>query len=185
MAEIYDSMSAIETPGVCVSLYPSVHVASLRHFVSSSDFSDTAQSLLGIPLPDRLCATCASQHTLTNRATLAWYSPTETILLCDDAAFITELQAAVTGLDDGCVVDQTGGAWVLRMTGEAVAELFARMGGQGTLPIFGESRRSRLAEVPVLALQVQYGEIILVVERVYAEHLMAWIRASAADPMIS
>ena len=69
----------------------------------------------------------------------------------------------------------------MRARGKCVAGLFARMGGQGTLPGLGAARRSRLAEVPVLALQVQADEILLVVQRVYAEHLMAWIRVSAAS----
>ena len=42
-----------------------------------------------------------------------------------------------------------------------------------------------MAEVPVLAIQVQLREILLIVERVYAEHLMNWLRVSAADVEVS
>jgi hypothetical protein len=33
----------------------------------------------------------------------------------------------------------------------------------------------------VLALCVEEGQILLVVERVYSEHLLGWIRDTAAD----
>ena len=68
---------------------------------------------------------------------------------------------------------------MLRAHGEGIPGLFARIGGQGTLPALGEARSSRLAEVPVLAIRVHPGEVLLIVDRVYAEHLKAWIRASA------
>jgi hypothetical protein len=45
----------------------------------------------------------------------------------------------------------------------------------------GEALTSRLAELAVLALCVRAGEILLLVDRVYADHLWAWIRESAAD----
>jgi len=45
----------------------------------------------------------------------------------------------------------------------------------------GEARRSRLADVPVLALAVRAGETLLVVDRGYAAHLMAWIRETLLD----
>jgi sarcosine oxidase gamma subunit len=92
-----------------------------------------------------------------------------------------QLQAHVDARNDGCVIDQTGGLLVLRAKGERIGELLARVGGHGALPTLGEARRSRMAEIPVLAIQVQADETLLVVERVYAEHLMNWLRVNAAD----
>lgn len=185
MAENYEPLSPVEAPGVRVSFDQGIHVASLRYFDPSGAFSRTVQASIGMQLPDRLCAACATQCTGAGTAVLAWRSPTETLLLCDGPALIARLQADVATQNDGCLVDQTGGMWVLRASGERIADLFARMGGQETLPATGAARRSRLAEIAVLALKVQPGEILLIVERLYVEHLMGWIRASAADLQIS
>lgn len=181
MAEDFESPSPVEAPGIRVSLDQGMHVASLRYFDPSGAFSRTVQASIATQLPNRLCATYDSRPTGAVRAVLAWRSPTETLLLCNEAALIAQLQADVATLNDGCVVDQTGGTWVLRASGERVTDLFARMGGQGTLPVIGAALRSRLADIPVLALRVQAGEILLIVERLYVEHIMGWIRASAAD----
>jgi sarcosine oxidase gamma subunit len=181
MADTNDPLCAIEASGVRVALDSSIHVASLRSFDRNGVLSDTVQSLLGMPVPGRLCATRASQRTEANTAILAWRGPTETLLLCGDSLLVKQLREEVSGLSNCCVVDQTGGALALRITGKAAAEVFSRIGGEGSMPMLGESRRSRLAEVPVLAMQVEPGEFILVVERVYAEHVMAWIRGIAAD----
>jgi sarcosine oxidase gamma subunit len=181
VAENDGSLSPVEAPGIRVSFDQDMHVVSLRYFDPSGAFSRTAQASIGMQLPNRLCATYAVQRTGADRAILAWRSPTESLLLCDQAALIAQLHVDVATLNDGCVVDQTGGTWVLRASGERIADLFARLGGQATLPVIGAARRGRLADIAVLALQVQPGEILLIVERLYADHLMGWIRASAPD----
>jgi hypothetical protein len=181
MADICEPQTPADVAGIRVSPDERIHVASLRYFDPDGMFSRAVPRYVGAPLPDRCRATTVFPGIDTDRTILAWCSPTETLLLCDNAALITQLHADVVTHDDGCVIDLTGGAWVLRVNGEAIAALFARMGGQATLPGLGEARRSRLADVPVLALQVQPGEILLIVDRVFVEHLMAWIRVSAAD----
>jgi sarcosine oxidase gamma subunit len=165
-----------------LSLEPDIHVASLRYFDVNGAFSAAMGVIIGARFPEKLCAIAIPQHGSDKKMILAWRSPTETFLLCDDGSIISRLEAEAEILNDGCVVDQTGGAWVLRVTGKGVAGLFARLGGQATLPELGEARRSRLADIPVLALQVQADEIFLVVQRVYAEHLEMWIRASLREP---
>ena len=185
MDENHESPPPVEAPGIRVSLDQGMHVASLRYFDPRGAFSRTVQASIATQLPNRLCATYASRRSGAESAVLAWRSPTETLLLCNEAALIAQLHADVATLNDGCVVDQTGGTWVLRASGERIADLFARMGGQGTLPVIGAARRGRLADIPVLALQVQPGEILLIIERLYVEHIMRWIRASAADLRIS
>jgi sarcosine oxidase gamma subunit len=178
MDEFSDRLLPVEESGVRISLEPDIHMASLRYFDVSGAFSVAMGAIIGVRFPEKLCAIAVPQHGDAKRMILAWRSPTETFLLCDDSSVIRRLEAEAEILNDGCVVDQTGGALVLRVSGKCVAGLFARMGGQATLPNLGEARRSRLADVPVLALQVQADEILLVVQRVYAEHLMMWIRVS-------
>lgn len=181
MAENTDSLSPVHAPGLRVSLEQSMHVASLRHFDPSGEFSSAVRRTMGVALPETLRATEAAQHAGVKRTVLAWRSPTETLLLCADEAVIVQLDSDAATLQDGCVVDQTGGLRVLGAIGEGIVDLFARMGGQTVLPSLGEARRSRLADIPVLALQVQPNETLLVVERVYAEHLIEWMRSSAAQ----
>ena len=75
----------------------------------------------------------------------------------------------------------SGGLEVLRVTGERLAELLSCLGGTASVPRPGEARRSRVADVPVLALSVRPGEALLLVDRAYAEHLMGWIRETLLD----
>jgi hypothetical protein len=49
------------------------------------------------------------------------------------------------------------------------------------MPATGRALRSRLGEVPVLALSVVPGEYLLLVEGVYAPHLFDWLRETALD----
>ncbi len=179
MANTRDSLPSVEAPGVRVSLDPRMHVASLRYFARDGAFAQRVRDSVGAPLPDTLCATLGVS--LDGKSVMAWRSPTETLWLCADEARLAKLETDVASSEDGCVVVQTGGLQVLRASGGRIADLFAQMGGEGVPPPLGGARRSRLAEIAVLAIQVQSEETLLVVERVYAEHLMDWIRLSATD----
>ena len=88
---------------------------------------------------------------------------------------------APRGVPDGCMVDQTGGICVLRVQGVRAGDLLLRLGATTAVPDLGEARSGRLAELHVLTACVQAGEYLLLVERVYADHLIGWIRATAAD----
>ena len=169
------------SPGLRVSFDERIHVASLRYFDTSGAFSRTVSRVVGLELPNICRANVMVGDVDADRTILAWRSPTETLLLSDERTLIDQLEAEAAMHPDGCIVELTGGACVVRAGGEAVPELFNRIGGQATWPHLGEARRSRLADVPVLALQVQPGEILLALDRVYVEHLMTWIRATAAD----
>ena len=179
MADTRDILPCVEAPGVSVSLDRRMHVAALRYFAGDGPFAHAVRASVGASLPDRLCATYWAP--LGVESIMAWRSPTETLFLSAAAVLLEKLEADVASLRDGCLVVQTGGMCVLRASGARVADLFARMGGQGVLPPLGGARRSRLAEISALAIQVQSGESLLVVERIYAEHLMHWIRSSATD----
>ena len=169
------------SPGLRVSFDERIHVASLRYFDSRGGFSHTVRRVVGLEFPNIGRASVAAGGSGPDRTILAWRSPTETLLLSEQTTLIEQLESETATHPDGCIVELTGGACVVRADGEAAPELFYRIGGQATWPHLGEARRSRLAEVPVLALQAQPGEILLVLDRVYVEHLMAWILATAAD----
>jgi sarcosine oxidase gamma subunit len=180
MAENRD-LAPIQAAGLRVVVEPRLHVASLRYFDVYGAFARLLHDIVGVALPDSSRA-LRSPEDLTWEATiLAWRSPTETLMISAAPALFETLQGAAATLTDGCIVDQRGGALVLRASGEAVADLFARLGGQGAGPALGESRRTRLADVAVLAVKIQPEDTLLIVERSYAPHLMAAIRISAAD----
>jgi sarcosine oxidase gamma subunit len=179
MAENND-LAPIQVAGLRVVLEPRLHVASLRYFDRKGAFALLLRDITGVTLPDSLVLRSAEDLTW-GAIILAWRSPTETLMISAAPTLIETLQGAAATLTDGCIVDQRGGALVFRAGGEAVPDLFARLGGHGACPAIGESRRTRLAEVAVLAVKVQPEETLLIVERCYGPHLMAAIRASAAD----
>ena len=96
-------------------------------------------------------------------------------------ATFAELQARLAGAADGCMVEQTGGICVLRVHGRRCGDLLQRMGAASAIPGLGLARGGRLAEVHVLTVCIQEGEFLLFVERVYADHLVEWMRATVAD----
>ena len=145
----------VEMAGLSVSLDRSLSVASLRHFAAGAGF---AGDIIGAPLPERLQAVAVAS------GILAWRSPTETLVVSQDAGRFAALEAGLVGRTDVSFVDQTGGIWIWRITGERASEVLAR-----------------LAELTVMALCMRAGEILLLVDRVYSAHLMGWVRETVAD----
>jgi hypothetical protein len=180
MAENQD-LAPIQVAGLRVVLEPRLQVASLRYFDRQGGFAGLVHDITGMTLPDSLCALRSTEDRTWEAIILAWRSPTETLMISAAPTLIETLQGAAATLPDGCIVDQRGGALVFRASGEAVADLIARLGGHGACPARGESLRTRLADVAVLAVKVHPTETLLIVERSYGPHLMAAIRDSAAD----
>ena len=112
---------------------------------------------------------------------LAWRSPTETLCVTRSATRLAELGARLAACAEGCMVELTGGLRIVRLTGLGIAELLCRLGGTASVPAPGEARRSRMADVPVLAISLRAGETLLVVDRVYLAHLLGWIRETLLD----
>ena len=69
----------------------------------------------------------------------------------------------------------------MRVQGVRTRDLLLRIGNEASVPTPGESRISRIAELPVVSLSVKPGETLLLLDRVYAEHLLNWIRVTLAD----
>lgn len=154
-----------------------MHVATLRYFDRAGPFADAACAALGARLPEPL----AARELMEGQLILAWRSPTETLCVTRSIARLTELTAQLAGAADGCIIDLSGGVRIVRLTGLRIADLLCRLGGTASVPGAGEARRSRLAEVAVLALSVRAGETLLVVDRAYLPHLLAWIRETLLD----
>ena len=162
--------------GITVAADESLQVAALRYFTSDNAFATAVHAATGARLPRPLQAI-----ELPPGMILAWRSPTETLCLATSARHLAELAARLAGESDGCLVDLTGGLKVLRVTGDRIGDLLCRLGGTASLPQPGEARRSRLADLPVLALAVRAGETLLVVDRVHMPHLLAWVRETLLD----
>lgn len=169
----------IEAAGLRVEGMPSMEVAALRYFDATGPFAAAVQSAVGAALPAPLAAVRSSAPG-GGQCILAWRSPTETWLLCDDAAAFAELEEKLLS-PAGCMVNQTGGLCAWRLTGDAVPRLLMRLGSAASLPGVGEARSSRVADLHALILCVQRGEWILMLDRVHVAHLLDWIGKTIAD----
>lgn len=162
--------------GLSVRWHHGLAVASLRYFDAGGLFAGQMGEVLGGPLPAPLRA-----HRRVPELVLAWRSPTETLLVTGDAGWLAAAGAVAAARSDGCLVDQTGGILALGVTGAAAPDLMLRLGSSDSIPALGEARTGRLAELSVMSVCTRPGEILLLVERVYARHLIGWIRATVAD----
>jgi sarcosine oxidase gamma subunit len=183
------------TDGLTVRWGHDLLVASLRYFDSVGSYAIEVAGVLGGPLPeplrahrripvmvdDRAEAVAEGAPRPTSALMLAWRSPTETLLITADATWLAEAGRFTANRSDGCLVDQTGGILALVLEGARASDLMLRLGSTDAIPAPGEARTGRLAELSVMSLCTRPGEILLLVERVYARHLMGWIRETIAD----
>jgi heterotetrameric sarcosine oxidase gamma subunit len=170
----------VEGEGVRVTVLRG-QAASLRYFARTGRFAETVRETIGMALPQPLRATAVATASRGASVTLAWRSPTETLLLCDDRPAFADLRQRLATAADGCLVDQTGGISGYRVQGLRAQDLLQRMGAITAIPGVGEARSGRLAELHALTAYVQAGEFLIFVERVYADHLVDWMRATVAD----
>ncbi len=167
----------LEIEGLRVRCEEDWHAAALRYLNADGKFARHAAAALGQTLPAALTFS-ARGATQAPDLLLAWRSPSETLLLCRDPGPLR----TVSGIEaDGCCIDLTHGRCVLRIEGIRGGELVMRLGGTALDPPPGGARSGRLAEVPGLTLRLDADLLLLVVDRLYADHLLAWIRLSVAD----
>jgi heterotetrameric sarcosine oxidase gamma subunit len=177
MDELADLVRPVRAAGFDVALYDAIHVASLRYFALDGEFGAAVLTTLGVALP----ATGRLARTADGKQLLAWIRPGEALLLTADADPGCRLESAVKTLDDGCIVDLTGGACVIRIVSPDSEKLLAQLGGLDIVPAAGEVRVGRVAEVRAVAVGIGDVETWLIVERAYMPHLMDWIRVSVLD----
>jgi len=176
-----DPYAAVEVAGLCVKLERNFQVAALRYFDVKGGFGAAVQDLVGGSLPEPLRAVELAHAANRSSFILAWRSPTECMLLSEDPAAFAGVQKQLAIRSDGCFVDQTDGIWALKVGGNRGADLLLRLGATASVPEQGAARTTRVAELAVLGLCVRAGEIVLLVERVYADHLFGWIAETLAD----
>jgi heterotetrameric sarcosine oxidase gamma subunit len=178
--KVQELFAAVEAKELTVDGIRAMQVASLRYFDPAGSFASAVQNVIGRLLPQALRADSATSGD-DAQSILAWRSPTETLLLSTDQEAFTDLKERLAGATDGCMVDQTGGWCAVRVRGGRAGDLLLRLGASASIPGVGEARSSRLADLPVLALCVQPGTLILLVERVYLKHFLGWIATTVAD----
>jgi len=186
MVSLPPSDASLQAEGIRVEVLPGVYVASLRYFEPHGDFSALVRQIAGRELPQPLQASSSGGMTGMSgmpglRCVLAWRSPTETLLLSDDAGTFAKYREGLAGAADGCLVDQTGGFRVLRVRGPKTHDLLQRLGSEDSIPGEGAALAGRLAELHVLTLCVETGTLLLVVERSFLGHLLHWIEITIAD----
>jgi sarcosine oxidase gamma subunit len=164
--KVQELFAAIEAKELAVDGIRAMQVASLRYFDPAGSFGALVQNVTSSPLPQTLRADTVS---IGGDATfiLAWRSPTETLLLSTDQEAFADLKERLAGATDGCMVDQTGGLCAVRVRGAKAGDLLLRLGSSASIPGVGEARSSRLADLAVLALCIQHGTLILLIERVH------------------
>ena len=160
--------------GLRVQSAQAVPAAALRYLTRTGGFA-AALGALGLSLPE--CGQALGAQDLT----LAWRSPSETLCLAASAERLAHLHARLGAHADGCLVELTGAVDVVTLSGTRVADLLVRLGSSAALPGQGEARRSRMADVPVLAIALEPARVQLILERTYSEHLLGWIAATLAD----
>jgi sarcosine oxidase gamma subunit len=173
--------SGIEADGLSVAVASGLKIASLRYFDHAGGYAAAVSEAVGRALPEPLHALDVRRSADDGHFLLAWRSPTETLLVCDSGVACADLERRLAGRTDGCLVDQTGGVCVIRLRGARAGEFLARLGSQSAIPRLGGALSGRCAEVPVLTACIEEAEFLCLVERVYAIHLLEWIRVTAAD----
>ena len=181
MADSKDPYAPLHAQGISVRVDRSLHVAALRYFDAQGAFARACQASLGVPLPPALRAMEVPGTPPGIEFILAWRHPTQTLVLSNDGAALAALQSELSTAVDGVCLDQSGGLWVLRLEGEKTRDLLLRIGSEASSVAPGEAHVSRIADLPVLSLGVKPGETLLVIDRVYAEHLLNWIRVTLGD----
>ena len=165
--------------GLDLRLDRDLRVGALR-YLDAAALGSLAEALPGAVLPRPRQVLAIAPGTAAE-IMLAWRSPTEVLVLSAGAAPFEALAAALRAATHACFVDQTGGFWALRAAGPRAQDLLVRLGGAAAIPQPGEALIGRFADLSVVAVCLRAQQYLLLVERVYAEHLLAWTSATIGD----
>jgi heterotetrameric sarcosine oxidase gamma subunit len=179
MADSDDYLNPFAAAGIAVALDPEMSVMSLRYFEPHGAFAAAVRRCLGLQLPfEPNAIEVADRRLLT---LLAWRRPGECLLLSRDAAIIEGVATATVSLGDGRAINITGGACVVHISGPQTGELLSRIGCHDSMPAPRSSRATRVADLPVVLVRTEGLDVHLLLDRVYLEHMMHWLRVSIDD----
>jgi sarcosine oxidase gamma subunit len=171
---------ALSAPGVSIAVDTRIQIGALR-YCDPAAVETALRFVTGSAVPPARRAVLTDAPPGGERLLLLWRSPSETLVVCDTAAPLLALGAQLAAAREACLVDQSGGIWGLRITGPRSLDLLVRLGATTAVPQLGESLIGRLADLTVQSVCVREHEVLLLVERLYAEHLLGWIRETIAD----
>jgi len=166
--------------GLSLEVDSRIQIGALRYCApAEAETALRSVTRSGVPEARRavLCAAIPGGESVL----LLWRSPSETLVVCASAAPLAALTTQLASATEACLVDQSGGFWALRITGPRSVDLLVRLGATTSVPRLGESLPGRLAELTVQSVCVREHEVLLLVERLYADHLLGWIRETVAD----
>ena len=184
MSNASDLDVGVTMAGLSIKPVSPVWMAAIRFFDPEGEFMSGLAGRVGGAMPGPLQAL---RHAGDPGGTmpdsqilLASRSPNETLLLCNQAWVLAALEDFAAGRSDGCLVDQTGAYRVWEIAGDRAPDLLARV-GSAAVPAVGEASMSRIAELTVMTICVEVGRTLLLVDRLYADHLAGWIAETLAD----
>jgi sarcosine oxidase gamma subunit len=102
-------------------------------------------------------------------------------LLSRDSAIVEGVATATVSLGDGRAINVTGGACVVRIGGPQTDALLSRIGCHDSMPAPRSSRATRVADLSVVLVRTEGLDVHLLLDRVYLEHMMHWLRVSIDD----
>lgn len=162
-----------DVPSAGASVDSSVRIASLRYHDPHGAFA-AALLPLGLPLPRPLrCVVAGSAAGSTD--ILAWRSPTETVWISDSSPRFDVFRRAFSATDAGCLIDQTHGRGLIRLHGAAARSLAHLGSGFAEIEV-GTVRIGRMADIAVLACRPRAEERLLVLDRLYLEHFIGYLK---------
>jgi heterotetrameric sarcosine oxidase gamma subunit len=164
----------VEAAGLAVTLESHWSVGALR-YLDAAALDAATLARLGGKLPR------AGEALEVPDLVLAWRGPRETLVFTPSADTLAALAAALAPAERACLVDQSQGYRTIRLEGPRTLDLLLRLASSDCVPAAGQALQGRFADLPVMAFALADGATRLVVERVYAEHLLAWIEATVAD----
>lgn len=167
------------SPALSLTMLELTHVLSLRHWPDEGSATLAAvlraQGLPPNPKPGRSSAT---------EPLLIWHSPTETLMLTQDAAQVAALLAALRPIPGAlaCALDLSAGSLVLRLQGSGVEALLSRLADAQALPRdAGQASRMRFADIPVVVWREAPDCVGLLVDRANDHYLVRWLNYAAHE----
>ncbi len=154
-----------------------MHVLSLRHLpaggASALATVLAGHSLLALPAPGQACGI---------EPRLIWRSPSEILLLTQDAAHASALLAALRPAPGAlaCALDLSAGTLVVKLQGGGVEALLSRLVDAQALPRrTGQASRVRLADIAAVVWRDAPDHLALLVDRANVHYLARWLSYAA------
>jgi sarcosine oxidase gamma subunit len=176
--------AGVDMAGLSIKPVAPLWIASIRFFDPSSEFMSGLAGRVGGAMPGPLQASCDAGDPggamPDCQIVLASRSPNETLLVCNQAWVLAAIEDFAAGRSDGCVVNQTGAYRAWEIAGDRASDFMARL-SSAPLPALGEASMSRIAELTVMTLSVEAGSTLVLVDRLYSQHLAGWMAETLAD----